>query len=184
MVSPSISPFNSLPDVFSQKVFLASGSLGRLVVGEPLQVVPQHSFGFKRLAAAAGMRALAGVVQLVYPQQRAGEEEVSAGDAVVALLSGVFGSLVAQQRARRDEALAAVLAAERTLTCVDPLMGPPGVVIGEGLLAVRALVELLLGVAQSVHLQVVSDGEALPAVAAGERLLTHVEQCDVGSQVG
>ncbi len=38
--------------------------------------------------------------------------------------------------------------------------------------------------AQPVHLQVVSDGEALPAVAAGERLLTHVEQRDVGSQVG
>lgn len=87
--------------VFKQpeKVFPGSGSLGRLVVGEPLQVVSQHSFGFKRLAAAAGMRPLAGVVQLVDPQQRAGEEELSTGDAVVALLSCVLGSLVASQRA-------------------------------------------------------------------------------------
>lgn len=58
-------------------------------------------------------------------------------------------------------------------------MGPPGVVVGEGLLAVRALVQLLLGVAQPVHLQVVGDGEALPTVVAGERLLTHMEQRDV-----
>lgn len=82
-----------------EKVFPGSQSLGWLVVGEPLQVVAQHSFGFKRLAAAAGVWPLAGVVELMDPQQRAGEEELSAGDAVVALLSGVFGSLVAQQRA-------------------------------------------------------------------------------------
>lgn len=69
------------------------------MLGEPLQMVAQHSFGFKRLAAAAGVRPLAGVVELVDPQQRAGEEELSAGDAVMALLSSVFGSLVAQQRA-------------------------------------------------------------------------------------
>ncbi len=80
-------------------VFTEGVSLGRLVFSEPLQVVAQHSFGFKGLAAAAGMGPLAGVVQLVDPQQRAGEEELSAGDAVVALLSSVFGSLVAQQRA-------------------------------------------------------------------------------------
>lgn len=166
------------------KVFLGSCSLGRLVVGEPLQVVAQHSFGFERLAAAAGMRPLASVVELVDPQQRAGEEELSAGDAVVTLLSGVFGSMVAQQRARRDEALAAVLAAEWALAGVDSLVGPPGVVVGEGLLTVRALVQFLLGVAQPVHLQVVSDGEALPAVVASKRLLAHMEQCDVGSQVG
>lgn len=83
--------------VFEQpeKVFPGSGSLGRLVVGEPLQVVSQHSFGFESLAAAADMWPLAGVVELVDSQQRAGEEELSTGDAVVALLSSVFGSLVA-----------------------------------------------------------------------------------------
>lgn len=154
------------------------------MVREPLQVVAQHSFGLERLAAAAGVRPLAGVVELVDPQQRAGEEELPAGDAVVALLSSVFGSLVAQQRARRDEALPAVLAAEGPLASVDPFVGPPRVVVGEGLLAVRALVALLLGVAQPVHLQVVSDGEALSAVVAGEGLCAHVEQRDVGSQVG
>lgn len=154
------------------------------MVGEPLQVVAQHSFGFEGLAAAADVRPLAGVVQLVDPQQRAGEEELPTGEAVVALLSRMFGSLVAQQRTRRDEALAAVLAAEGTLAGVDPFVRSPGVVVGEGLLAVRALVQLLLGVAQPVHLQVVSDGEALPAVGAGERLLAHVEQRDVGPQVG
>ena len=69
------------------------------MVGEPLQVVAQHSFSFKRLATEAGMRPLASVVELVDPQQRAGEEELSAGDAIVVLLSGVFGPLVAQQRA-------------------------------------------------------------------------------------
>ena len=68
------------------------------MVGEPLQVVAQHPFGFEGLAAAASVRPLSGVVELVDPQQRAGEEEFSAGDAVVALLSSVFGPLVAQQR--------------------------------------------------------------------------------------
>lgn len=67
-----------------------------MVVGEPLQVVAQHSFGFEGFAAAADVRPLPGVVQLVHPQQRAGEEELPAGEAVVALLSGVFGSLVVQ----------------------------------------------------------------------------------------
>lgn len=104
-------------------------SLCRLVVCEPLQVVAQHSFGLKGLAAAADVWPLSGVVELVDPQQRAGEEELPAGDAVVALLPGVFGPLVAQQRTRRDEALAAVLAAERTLPSVDPLVGSPRVVV-------------------------------------------------------
>lgn len=101
----------------------------------------------------------------------------------MALLTRVFGPLMAQQGARRDEALLAVPTAEWPLASMNPFMGPPGVVVGEGLLAVRALVALLLGVAQPVHLQVVSDGEALPAVVAGERLLTHVKQSDVRTQV-
>lgn len=101
------------------------------MVGEPLQVVAQHAFSFECLAAAAGVRPLTSVVELVDAQQRAGEEELSTGDAVVALLSGVFGPLVAKQRARRDEAHAAVPAAEWALASVDPLMGPPGVVVGE-----------------------------------------------------
>lgn len=67
---------------------------------------------------------------------------------------------------------------------MDPLVGPPGVVVGEGLVAVGALVQLFLGVAQPVHLQVVGDSEALPAVLAGKGLLAHVEQRDVGPQVG
>lgn len=100
------------------------------------------------------------------------------------LLTSVFGPLMAQQGARRDEALVAVLTAEWSLASMNPFMGPPGVVVGEGLLAVRALVALLLGVAEPVHLQVVSDGEALPAVVTGERLFTHVKQSDVRSQVG
>lgn len=154
------------------------------MINEPLQVVAQHSFGLKGLSTAAGMRPLAGVVQLVDAQQRACEEELAAGEAVVALLPGVFGSLVAEQRTRRDEALAAFLTAERTLSCVDPLVGSPGVVVGEGLLTVRALVQLLLGVAQPVHLQVVSDGERLPAVVTAEGLLPLVEEGDVRSQVG
>lgn len=154
------------------------------MVAEPLQVVAQHPFSFKCLAAGAGVRALAGVVQLVDPQLRAGEEELPAGEAVVALLAGVFVPLVVEQRARRDEAAAALLAGEGALAGVDPLVGPPGVVVGEGLLTEGALVELFLGVAQPVHLQVVSDGEALPAVVAGEWLLAHVEQPDVGLQVG
>ena len=62
-------------------------------------------------------------------------------------------------------------------------MGPPGVVVGEGLLAVRALIQLFFGVAQPVHLQVVGNGEALSAVVTGERLLAHVEQRDMGLQV-
>lgn len=153
------------------------------MVGELLQVVAQRGSGLEGLGAAAAVRPLARVVELVDPQHGAGEEELSTGEAVVALLAGVFGPLVVLQRARRDEGLAAVLAGERALAGVDPLMGPPGVVVGEGLLAVRALVQLLLGVAQPVHLQVVGDGETLPAVVAGERLLAHVEQRDVGSQV-
>lgn len=91
---------------------------------------------------------------------------------------------MAQQGAGRDEVLSTVLTAERPLTCVNPLVGPPGVVVGEGLVAVRALVALLLGVAQPVHLQVVSDGEALPTVVTGERLFAHMKQSDVRSQVG
>lgn len=106
-------------------MFSGMCSLGRPVVGEPLQVVAQHSFGFEGLAAAAGVWPLSSVVELVDTQQRTGEEELSTGDAVVALLPSVFGSLVAQQRARRDEALAAVPAAERTFAGVDPLVGPP-----------------------------------------------------------
>lgn len=151
---------------------------------EPLQVVAQHSSGFKALATAAGVWTLPSVVELVDPQERAGEEELSTGEAVVALLAGVLGSLMAQQGARRDEALAAVLTAEGPLARVNALVGPPGVVVGEGLVAVGALVALLLGVAEPVHLQVVSDGEALPTIVAGEGLLAHVEQSDVGSQVG
>lgn len=151
---------------------------------EPLQVVAQHTPGFKALATGAGVGALAGVVELVEPQERAGEEETPAGEAVVALLPRVLGPLVAQQGARGDEALAAVPTAEGPLARVDALVGPPGVVVGEGLVAVGALVALLLGVAQPVHLQVVSDGEALPTVGAGEGLLSHVEQRDVGPQVG
>lgn len=154
------------------------------MLGEPLQVVAQHPPGLEGLAAAAGVRPLARVVQLVDAQQRAGEEELATGEAVVALLAGVFGPAVAQQGARGDEALATVAAAEGALPRVDPLVGPPGVVVGEGLVAVGALVALLLGVAEPVHLQVVGDGEALPTVGAGERLLAHVEQGDVRPQVG
>ena len=44
-------------------------SLGRLVLCEPLEVVAQHSFGLEGLAAAAGVRPLTGVVQLVDAQQ-------------------------------------------------------------------------------------------------------------------
>lgn len=36
---------------------------------EPLEVVPQHPFGLESLAAAAGVRPLTGVVQLVNAQQ-------------------------------------------------------------------------------------------------------------------
>lgn len=43
---------------------------------------------------------------------------------------------------------------------------------------------LLLGVAKPVHLQIMGDGECLPTVIAAERLLAHVEQGDVGLQVG
>lgn len=164
---------------FRLRLCVEGSGVGGLVIHEPFQVVAQHSFGFKGLAAAAGVRPLASVVELVNPQQRAGEEEISTGETVVALLSGVFGSLVAQKRPRCDEALATFLAAERTLTCVDPLMSSPGVVVGEGLLTVRALVQLLLGVAQTMHLQVVSDGKTLSAVVAGERLFALVEELDV-----
>lgn len=87
----------------------------------------------------------------------------------------VFVLLVGDQRARGDEAEAALLAGEGALASVDPLVGPPGVVVGEGLLTEGALVELLLGVAPLVHLQVVGNGEALPTVETGERLLTQVK---------
>lgn len=40
-----------------------------LVVGEPLQVVAQHSSGFKGLATAAGVWTLPRVVELVDTQQ-------------------------------------------------------------------------------------------------------------------
>lgn len=126
--------------------------LGGLVLREPLQVVAQHAPGLEGLAAAAGVRPLAGVVELVEAQQRAGEEELAAGEAVVALLPRVLGPLVAEQGARGDEALATVLAAEGPLARVNALVGPPGVVVGEGLVAVGALVALLLRVAQPVHL--------------------------------
>lgn len=102
----------------------------------------------------------------------------------MALLTCVLGPLVGQQGPGGDEALAAFAAAEGPLAGVDPLVGPPGVVVGEGLLAVGALVELLLGVAEAVHLQVVGDGEALAAVVTGEGLLARVEEPDVGAQVG
>lgn len=151
---------------------------------EPLEVVAQHPSGLEGLPAAAGVGPLAGVVQLVEAQQRAGEEERPAGEAVVALLPRVLGPLVAQQGARGDEAPPTVPAAEGPLARVDALVGPPGVVVGEALVAVGALVALLLGVAQPVHLQVVGDGEALPTVVAAEGLGPHVEQGGVGPQVG
>lgn len=145
------------------------------MAAEPLEVVTKDSFGFKRLAAAARVRPLTGVVQLVDVQLCAVEEELPTGEAVVTFLPGVFVLLVGDQRARGDEAEAALLAGEGALTGVDPLVGPPGVVVGEGLLTEGALVELLLGVAPLVHLQVVGNGEALPTVETGERLLTQVK---------
>lgn len=99
------------------------------------------------------------------------------------LLPSVFGPLVAQQGPRCGEAQTTVLAAEGTFSGVDPLMGSPGVVVGEGLLTVGALVQFLLSVAEAVHLQVVGDGEALPTVRAAERLLAHMEQRDVRTEV-
>lgn len=156
---------------------------GGPVLDESLKVVAQDSFGLEGLATATDMWPLPSVVQLVDAEQRAGEEELAAGEAVVVFLPGVFGPLVAQQGPGCGEAQATVLAAEGTFPGVDPLVGSPGVVVGEGLLAVGALVQLLLGVAEAVHLQVVGDGEALPAVGAAERLLAHVEQRDVRTEV-
>lgn len=154
------------------------------MAAEPLQVVTQDSFGFESLATAAGVRPLASVIQLVDVQLSAGEEELSTGEAVVTFLLGVFVLLVGDQRARSYEAATAFLTGIGTFAGVDPLVGPPGVVVGEGLLAEGALVELLFGVAQPVHLQIVGDGKALPAVLASEWLLTQVKKPDVGIQVG
>lgn len=70
-------------------------SFGWLVVHEPLQVVTQHPFGLEGLAATTCVRPLAGVVELVDPQQRASKEELPAGDTVVALLPSVLSSAVA-----------------------------------------------------------------------------------------
>lgn len=167
----------------SQWLLVENQRLYSSVSREPLQVVAQNSFGLEILAAVADVRALPTVVQLVDAEQRAGEEELPTGQTVVVLFPGVSGPLVAEQGTRGDEALAAVLAGERSLAGVDPLVGPPGVVVGEGLVTVGALVEFLLGVAEPVHLQVVGDREALPAVVTGERLLAHVEQSDVGLEV-
>lgn len=154
------------------------------MLDESLEVLTQDSFGFKRLATAAGVRPHAGVVQLVDVQLCAAEEELPTSDAVVTFLPGVSGSLMGDQRTRGDEAPATLLTGEGAFAGVDPLVRPPGVVVGEGLFTKGALVELLLGVAPLVYPQVVGDGETLSAVITCERLLTHVVQPDVGIEVG
>lgn len=142
-------------------------------------MLTQDSFGFKRLATAAGVRPHASVVQLVDVQLCTAGEELPTSEAVMTFLPGMFGPLMGDQRTRGDEAAATFLTGERALASVDPLVCPPGVVVGEGLFTKGALVELLLRVAPLVYPQVVGDSETLPAVITGERLLTHVVQSNV-----
>lgn len=150
---------------------------------ESLEVLAQDSFGFKRLATAAGVWPHTGVVQLVDVQLCATEEELPTSDAVMTFLPGVSGLLMGDQRTRSDETTAALLTGEGALAGMDPLVRPPGVVVGERLFTKGALVELLLGVTPLVYPQVVGDSKALPAVVTSERLLTHMVQPDVGIEV-
>lgn len=80
--------------------------------------------------------------------------------------------------------MAALLTGIGALAGVDPLVCPPGVVVGEGLFTEGALVELLLGVTPLVYPQVVRHSETFPTVITSERLLTHMVQPDVGIKVG
>lgn len=80
--------------------------------------------------------------------------------------------------------MAALLTGKGTLAGVDPLVCPPGVVVGEGLFTKGALIELLLRVAPLVYPQVVGDSETFPAVITAERFLTHVVEPDMGIKVG
>lgn len=77
-----------------------------------------------------------------------------------------------------------MLTAERFFSPVDPLVCSPRIVIGERLVTIRAAVELLFCVTQSMHFQVMRDCKTLATVGAGERLLPHVEQGDVRLKMG